>query len=316
MSFSGGKDSTVLADIAAQWCKVAGIPLTLCFVDTGLEFPEVKEHVREYADWLRDKHKIDIILDILHPKMVFSEVIRKFGYPIISKGVSQKVYGARKGWGWDLKFFNSNDDKYGTGSMYNLCKWSDLLHTDFHISNQCCNVMKKYPDKKYRKQTGSMPITGSMASESTIRKTAWLSHGCNGFDMANPISNPMSFWTDQDVLQYIKKYDIPMASVYGEIVPAGGTQKLSTPCDKLCTTGCARTGCVFCAYGAHLEKGEGRFERLKRTHPKLWNYCIYGGAHDPEDGIWRPTKEGLGMGYVFDQLNDIYGKDFIQYGKE
>lgn len=122
VSFIGGKDSTVLADIAAQWCKIAGIPLTLCFVDTGLEFPEIKEHVREYADWLRDKHKIDVILDTVRPKMVFSEVIRKFGYPIISKGVSQKVYGARKGWGWDLKFFDPNDDKYGTGSMYNLCK--------------------------------------------------------------------------------------------------------------------------------------------------------------------------------------------------
>ena len=37
VSFSGGKDSTVLADIAAKWCAIAGIPLYLVFVDTGLE---------------------------------------------------------------------------------------------------------------------------------------------------------------------------------------------------------------------------------------------------------------------------------------
>lgn len=83
------------------------------------------------------------------------------------------------------------------------------------------------------------------------------------------------------------------------------------PC-KLCTTGCRRTGCVFCMFGAHLEKGETRFQRLKHTHPKLYNYCIYGGAYD-SDGIWKPDKNGLGMKHVFDELNKIYGENFIRY---
>ena len=79
-------------------------------------------------------------------------------------------------------------------------------------------------------------------------------------------------------------------------------------------TGCSRTGCIFCAYGAHLEK-ESRFVRLKQTHPKQYNYCINGGAYD-ENGIWKPNEDGLGMGHVFDELNEMYsknGKEFIEY---
>lgn len=76
----------------------------------------------------------------------------------------------------------------------------------------------------------------------------------------------MSFWTEQDVLQYIKLNEIPIASVYGDVV--------ETDKGKLTTTGCHRTGCVFCAFGAHLEKEPNRFQRLKQTHPQLHKYCM------------------------------------------
>jgi 3'-phosphoadenosine 5'-phosphosulfate sulfotransferase (PAPS reductase)/FAD synthetase len=146
-----------------------------------------------------------------------------------------------------------------------------------------------------------------------MRESQWIAHGCNNFDSDHPISNPMSFWTDQDVLQYIKQNNIEICSVYGDIIPEGGQLPLCDGDCKLCTTGCDRTGCVFCGYGAHLEKGEGRFQRLKRTHQKLYDYCIGGGAYDAEDGLWKPDKNGLGMAHVFDELNKLYGKDFIRY---
>jgi len=125
----------------------------------------------------------------------------------------------------------------------------------------------------------------------------------------------ISFWTEHDVLQYIKEKNIPMASVYGKISFYGGQMPLEG-CDLsihyLCTTGCDRTGCIFCGFGAHLEKGETRFQRLKRTHPKQYDFCINGGTYD-SDGIWKPDSRGLGMGHVFDELNKLYGEDFIQY---
>ena len=146
----------------------------------------------------------------------------------------------------------------------------------------------------------------------------------------------MSFWKEQDVLRYIKENGIELASVYGEILNTDkdGYQYetlLGIECDLKCS-GCQRTGCVFCGFGCHLEKGETRFQSLAKTHPKQYEYCMNGGQwvdnpdYDPAapkmDGdwenwnpkkIWVPSKKGLGMKKVFDDCNQIYGKDFIRY---
>ena len=60
--------------------------------------------------------------------------------------------------------------------------------------------------------------------------------------------------------------EMTLESVYGEIVENKN--------GKLHTTGRSRTGCVFCGFGAHLEKEPNRFQMLKQTHPKFWNYCM------------------------------------------
>lgn len=81
ISFSGGKDSTVLLDIARKMYP----EIKAVFVDTGLEYPEIRGFVKgfENVDWLK-------------PKMNFKQVIEKYGYPFISKEVSECVEGARK----------------------------------------------------------------------------------------------------------------------------------------------------------------------------------------------------------------------------
>ena len=61
-------------------------------------------------------------------------------------------------------------------------------------------------------------MTAQMASESKLRTQKWLQNGCNGFNLKQPISNPMSFWTEQDVLLYIYQNHLPIASVYGDVV--------------------------------------------------------------------------------------------------
>ena len=62
-------------------------------------------------------------------------------------------------------------------------------------------------------------MLGQMAAESLLRRQHWLNHGCNGFDMKRPTSNPMSFWTENDVLEYIYKNELPICSVYGKVIP-------------------------------------------------------------------------------------------------
>lgn len=51
---------------------------------------------------------------------------------------------------------------------------------------------------------------------------------------------------------------------------------------------------------------------LKETHPRLYEYCMGGGEFD-DKGMWIPNQNGLGLKFVFDTLNKIYGKDFIRY---
>ena len=91
-------------------------------------------------------------------------------------------------------------------SQFSQEKYKFFLDAPFEISNRCCNIMKKNPAHIYHKETGRNPIIATMASESRLRTQKWIENGCNGFDLKIPTSNPMSFWTEQDVLLYIKLY--------------------------------------------------------------------------------------------------------------
>lgn len=51
---------------------------------------------------------------------------------------------------------------------------------------------------------------------------------------------------------------------------------------------------------------------MKETHPKLYEYCIGGGCFN-EEGLWQPNQKGLGLGFVMDTINKIYGKNFLRY---
>ena len=279
VSFSGGKDSTVLLDLVRR--IYPDVPAV--FIDTGLEYPELREFVKMIPNvtWLK-------------PEMNFRKVIETYGYPIISKEVSKRVH-------WGKRYLEEGKVGYwayqsltqpvftkdGKRSPYDKHKYGYLLDAPFKASDNCCKIMKKDTAHKYGKQTGRKPIIATMAYESQMRKMAWLKNGCNSFDATNPASTPMSFWTEQDVLRYIKESNIPYASVYGDIEQDKN--------GKYYTTGCNRTGCVFCGFGCHLEKEPNRFQRLKQTHPKLWSYCM------------KPLDEGgLGMKEVLDYIGVKY----------
>lgn len=81
VSFSGGKDSTVLLDLVRK--DFPNIPAV--FVDTGLEYPEIRDFVRGFENvvWLK-------------PKMNFKQVIEKYGYPFFSKEVSECIADSKR----------------------------------------------------------------------------------------------------------------------------------------------------------------------------------------------------------------------------
>lgn len=323
LSFSGGKDSTVLGHIIREVCGYKNIPFV--FVDVPTQYPELKEFTQTFDN-----------LVILKPKISFAQVCEQYGFPMISKVVSNCVSGARKyvkyldsqksnnailtdrqfhmlamsdplgierrinkkneqhknlqigvipsGSEYRLRRLNGElKDSKGNYSQFNQEKYKFFLEAPFEISDLCCDIMKKKPVHDYEKKTGRKPIIATMASESVIRTQKWLQDGCNAFNVTKPHSNPMSFWTEQDVLLYIKENNLPICSVYGEVVTdyeaVGQCENQMSFADfgifdkerpLLKTTGCQRTGCVLCGFGCHLEK-ESRFLRLKETHPKFHN---------------------------------------------
>ena len=244
VSFSGGKDSTVLLHIARQiYPNIKAV-----YVDTGLEYPEVREFVKTFdgIEWLK-------------PKMNFKQVIDKYGYPVISKEQSQFIYELRTTKSDKLIETRLYGNKSGHGHV--SAKWLPLVDAPFKVSHKCCDVMKKGPCKNYEKITGRKPMIATMTCESALRKQQWLANGCNSFESKRPISKPMSFWCENDVLAYVKQNDLKLASVYGDIVSDGNIYK---------TTGCERTGCMF----GCQNKEDNRFDKMKESHPVIYDYCM------------------------------------------
>ncbi len=316
VSFSGGKDSTVLKHIVdGMYSDVPAV-----FVNTGLEYPEIQKFAKDIQSEKYDCFNPDV--EIIRPEMRFDEVIKKYGYPAISKEVALKIVEAKRcPDGYAAQSFNPNSPKIQRyGSRFDLSKWKFLFDAPFDVSHMCCNTMKKKPAKQYEKETGRKAIIGTLASESKARQTVWEKYGCNAFEKkGRPTSQPLSFWTEQDILHYIKKYEVPYCPVYGDIVideKVDGDSVLEGQMnmidylgcydteDKLKTTGCDRTGCIFCMFGCHLEKEPNRFQRLKETHPRQYEYCINGG--EMVDGKWQPSKDGLGLGKVLDYIGVKY----------
>lgn len=188
VAFSGGVDSLVLLHLVRD---VLGADVVAVFVDTGLEYPEIREFVKSFPN-----------VEFIKPKLTFTEVVKKYGYPVISKSVSRSIYDVRHSKSEKLRDKRLNGDEKGNMGVIPK-KYRYLIDAPFEISDKCCDIMKKSPFHKYEKRTGNHPFVGTLVEESERRKTSWMQHGCNAFDMKYPQSRPLSFWTRQDILQYI-----------------------------------------------------------------------------------------------------------------
>lgn len=242
--FSGGKDSTVLLHLARRIYP----DIKAVFVNTTNEFSEILKFVRQTEN-----------VDEIRPKMTFFQTVEKYGFPLISKKVAKSIQY--------IKYPSPKNDKVrnlvltGYNSKGQKCesyklakKWYFLKDEVFDITHKCCEILKHKPFAEYQKQNKVFAITGIMADNSQQRRGNYLKYGCNILNgKKSAVSRPLSIWTDEDIWNYIEKYNVPYCEVY----------------DK----GETNTGCAYCGFGCHLEK-ESRFERLKEREPKRYEQMM------------------------------------------
>ncbi|MBQ8426153.1 MAG: phosphoadenosine phosphosulfate reductase family protein [Clostridia bacterium] len=239
VSFSGGKDSTVLLDLVRRFVDK---DIKAVFCNTGNEYPEIVRFVRSTEN-----------VTIIRPEITFKQVISRYGFPLISKEQAHGIRQAKTTKSEKLLSIrlHGSDPKKGYRSGKIADRWQFLIKERFDVSEQCCEYLKKRPFARYSRETGEVPILGVMAGESDLRKQQYIRRGgCNSFQNSHIASYPISIWTDADIWEYLRKYNVPYCELY----------------DKDHT----RTGCMFCGFGAHLEK-VSRFELLYDLHPRAYN---------------------------------------------
>jgi 3'-phosphoadenosine 5'-phosphosulfate sulfotransferase (PAPS reductase)/FAD synthetase len=245
ISYSGGKDSTVLSHIAKSMYP----DILHLFANTTNEYPETLEHIR----WEKEENGTNIITVIpkdAHGEVwTFKKVVERYGYPMFSKRVSNAIRTYQHALSEHTK---ANAQGYIDRNFKKYEKYKELP-----ISDKCCDKLKKEPLRRKAKELGlECAILGILASESYQREKDWLEYGCNVFhERKDNQSRPLSFWTDEDILEYIALFNVKIPKLY--------------------EMGYTRNGCMYCGFGVHLEPdGCNRYQKLKETHPVQYSYFI------------------------------------------
>ena len=193
ISYSCGKDSTVLSHIA----KSIFPEILHLFANTTNEYPETIKHVK----WEQEENNTNIIIVLPYDShgelWTFKKVVEHYGYPMFSKRVANAIRTYRHALSDRTR---RNSQEYISRNFKKYEKYKYLP-----ISDKCCDKLKKEPLKRKAKELGlECAILGILASESYQREKDWLEYGCNVFhERKDNQSRPLSFWTDEDILEYI-----------------------------------------------------------------------------------------------------------------
>ncbi len=281
------------------------ITLLLFLRKVGIDVPAVSVSALEDKSIIKIHKKLGV--ERLKPLRKKPDIIREFGYPILSKEIAGKIsllqnpseknrtvrhaiitgetgeYGGNRK-GTRMKMSQKWLEKFGGADEEGAALGYQAA--PFLVSDKCCYYLKEKPCDDWAREHHSAPYLGLMASEGGRRQKALMIHGCNYFGESTIRSAPFAIFSRQDILQLALDLEVPVPEIYGEIVRDND--------GKLRTTGAQRTGCSMCGFGIHLEKRPHRFDQLYMRNPKEWDFwMIEMGWGDVLDYIgveWRDPE--------------------------
>lgn len=215
--------------------------------------------------------------------------VDQYGWPLLGKAFS-RLKAHRINIDCFLRFSQSESENEKTLAYYETLR-------QVKISQACCDFLKKEPSERLQaKLDVDVIFKGLMAAESRSRETNFLTRGYL-FKSSRPHlgedpfwhCNPISIWTDDDIWEYIKRYDVPYSPLYD----MGWTDNCGR-CHKI-----KRNGCMGC--GTDLLFKNNHMAMLRRTHPKAWETFMRKGMADELRKLQTAKQNGqLSVLDVFD----------------
>ena len=239
VSFSGGKDSTVILALIKLCEEVYTIPpngIPAVFSNTGIELGVTVDFVK----WVKDNYYPNVIT--IRPEKSFDWVINNKGKPVRSKARSEYLNRWHRGARTESVFRNFIQGETSKGNRSRTTKLADrdmhMIHDDFNImaSPQCCKWMKKKPFEVFTKENGYKgQFIGLRLDEGGVRflnaQSRMQANGklCTYTKCETIYKAPIIDWSDDIAEEFIAKYNVPLSDAYTKY-------------------GFYRTGCMACPF--------------------------------------------------------------------
>lgn len=246
VSFSGGKDSTVLLALIKMCEELYTIPeggIPAVFVNTGIEMGITVDFVK----WVKDNYYPNVIT--IRPEKSFDWVLKNKGKPIKSKLKAEYLGRWHRGNRSRTVYQNLVEGKTNAGKRATrLCmgdKDMHMLSDNFPImpSEKCCSYLKKKPVDAYARANAMKGfMTGARIAEGGAREMNELARHINAErKICTAISRgyirkaPVIDWSDSDAEEFIKTHHVPLSDAYTKY-------------------GFGRTGCMACPFNRNVHR--------------------------------------------------------------
>ena len=267
LSFSGGKDSTVVHHLLDM--AIPGNRIPRVFSNTGIEYNAIVEFVRE-------REREDNRFVMIQPRKNIKATLEEVGYPFKSKEHSQRVYE------YQVKhqirpYLQRYIDGFQKNGEKKFFQCPQMLRYQFtedfklKVSHLCCREMKKKPLNKWMEENGkTINITGMMKEEGGQRTNIDCIHTKHGkVTKFHPLAKVTKEWEEW----FIQTYNIKLCKLY---YPPFNFE---------------RTGCKGCPFSLTLQKDLSQMDACGMNNER--KQCEY---------LWKPVyDEYRRIGYRLDK---------------